>query len=153
MMRASAAGIGLGKERHDSTTFCRRDARPLFLVAAAIKSLEAQTPAGSRRVTSDKPAVASITECSNQFTFDLYSRLRANQGNFFCSPASLYTALAMTSVGAAGETAAELARTLHCPRLQATARRGDAPCWPPGKRGDKKQGFRLSVANRLRRTG
>ena len=64
-------------------------------------------------MTSDKPAVASITECSNQFTFDLYSRLWANQGNFFCSPASLYTALAMTSVGAAGETAAELARTLH----------------------------------------
>jgi serpin B len=122
----------------------------IFLVAAgAIKSLEAQTPAGSRPVTSDKPAVASITECSNQFTFDFYSRLRADHGNLFCSPASLYTALAMTSAGAAGETAAELARTLHVPGSRQhldEAMRALLASW---KASDKKQGFRLSVANRL----
>ena len=121
-----------------------------FLVAAgAIKSLEAQTPAGSRRVTSDKPAVASVAECSNQFTFDFYSRLRADHGNLFCSPASLYTALAMTSAGAAGETAAELARTLHVPGSRQQLDEAMRALLASWKGGDKKQGFRLSVANRL----
>ncbi|HEX4070302.1 MAG TPA: serpin family protein [Planctomycetaceae bacterium] len=121
-----------------------------FLVAAgAIKSLEAQTPAGSRRVTSDKPAVASITESSNQFTFDFYSRIRADQGNLFCSPASLYTALAMTSAGAAGETATELARTLHVEGSRQQLDEAMRVLLASWKGGDKQQGFRLSVANRL----
>ena len=122
----------------------------LFLAAAgAINSLEAQTPAGSPPVSSDKPAVASIAECTNQFTFDLYSRLRADHGNLFCSPASLYTALAMTAAGAAGETATELARTLHVPGSRQQLDEAMHALLASWKSGDKKPGFRLSVANRL----
>jgi serpin B len=50
---------------------------------------------------------------SNAFTFDLYGKLREKDGNLFCSPASISTALAMTYAGARGQTADEMARALH----------------------------------------
>jgi len=48
------------------------------------------------------------------FATDLYGRLAAGQeGNLFFSPASVETALAMTYAGARGNTAAQMAKTLH----------------------------------------
>lgn len=49
----------------------------------------------------------------NAFGIDLYGRLRDRRGNFALSPASIEIALAMTYAGARGDTAAEMARTLH----------------------------------------
>ena len=88
-------------------------------------------------------------ECSNQFAFDLYGRLRADHGNLFFSPASLSTALAMTSAGAAGETAAEMASTLHVQGSRQQLDEAMRALLASWKANDKKQGFRLSVANRL----
>jgi serpin B len=50
---------------------------------------------------------------NNRFALDLYAQMRTEQGNLFFSPYSVSTALAMTYVGARGETAAEMAKTLH----------------------------------------
>lgn len=50
---------------------------------------------------------------NNAFALDLYSQLRQQSGNLFLSPESISTALAMTYIGAQGETAAEMAKTLH----------------------------------------
>src|SRR5262249_30863740 len=50
---------------------------------------------------------------NNRFALDLYARLRGEQGNLFFSPYSISTALAMTHVGARGETAPQMAKTLH----------------------------------------
>jgi serpin B len=50
---------------------------------------------------------------NTQFALDLYSRLRTKDGNLFFSPYSISTALAMTYAGARGETAREMADTLH----------------------------------------
>jgi serpin B len=47
------------------------------------------------------------------FGLDLYGRLRAAEGNLFCSPYSISTALAMTSAGARGATADEMAGALR----------------------------------------
>jgi serpin B len=61
-------------------------------------------------ITDDLRAVA---KAENAFTFDLYARLKSRDGNLFFSPASVSTALAMTSAGARGETEKQMAATLH----------------------------------------
>ena len=53
---------------------------------------------------------------SNRFAIDLFQNVsRIEPGNLFTSPWSLRVALAMTYAGAAQETAAEMASTLHLP--------------------------------------
>ena len=68
------------------------------------------------------PAVATPTtpldlavavENNNAFAVDLYGQLKTQPGNLFFSPESISTALAMTYAGARGETATEMAQTLH----------------------------------------
>lgn len=56
-----------------------------------------------------------ISDSNNQFAFELYSKLSEEEGNIFFSPWSITAALAMTYEGARGETADEIARTLHFP--------------------------------------
>jgi serpin B len=57
---------------------------------------------------------AELVAGNNQFALDLYHRLssKADQPLFF-SPCSISTALAMTYAGARGDTATEMAKTLH----------------------------------------
>ncbi len=55
----------------------------------------------------------AVVEGSNAFALDLYQRLEKREGNLFFSPASISTALAMTYAGARGETAVEIAHTMH----------------------------------------
>ena len=50
---------------------------------------------------------------NNQFAMELFAKLRKEEGNLFCSPFSVSTALAMTSVGARGNTAEEMSQVLH----------------------------------------
>jgi serpin B len=50
---------------------------------------------------------------NTEFAVDLYGKLRTHEGNVFFSPYSISTALAMTWGGARGETANEMAQTLH----------------------------------------
>jgi serpin B len=57
--------------------------------------------------------VESVIQANNDFAFDLYTRLRDDDGNLFYSPYSISTALAMTSAGANGKTAEQMAKVLH----------------------------------------
>ena len=96
------------------------------------------------------PAAATVAHDGNAFAFDLYARLRAGQsGNIFFSPQSISTALAMTYAGARGETAGEIARTLHfsLPQDQLPAAYAELSkiLNPAGS----SRGYRLSMANRL----
>ncbi len=80
-------------------------------------------PPGSPEVVSDKPRelspvtssedLSALADGNAAFAFDLYRTLRAEGGNLFFSPHSISTALAMTYAGAAGETASQMAATLH----------------------------------------
>ena len=91
---------------------------------------------------------ADVARGVNAFAVDLYARLRTRQaGNLFCSPQSIATALAMTSLGARGETAAEMARTLHLPMPQAEVPAAYAAFLATLRAKD--QPWELSVANRL----
>jgi serpin B len=55
----------------------------------------------------------NVVAGNTEFACDLYGQLRTQEGNLFLSPYSISTALAMTYGGARGETATQMAQTLH----------------------------------------
>lgn len=65
--------------------------------------------------SAEPPDVAAVARGNNDFAFDLYAKLRGREGNLFYSPYSISDALAMTSLGARGQTAAQMAKVLHFP--------------------------------------
>jgi serpin B len=54
-----------------------------------------------------------IAEDNNALSLDLYSRLQEQDGNFAVSPYSIFMGLALISVGARENTAAQIAQVLH----------------------------------------
>ncbi len=58
-------------------------------------------------------AMNSIVNGNTAFALDLYSMLKKEKGNLFFSPYSISSALAMIYGGARGDTAEEIAKTLH----------------------------------------
>jgi serpin B len=120
----------------------------LLLLASTILVLSLPLPAADP----ERPAPADravVIRGNNQFALDLYNRLRAKDGNLFFSPYSISAALAMTSVGARGQTLDEINKTLHFPeqaRLHPTfAELGRAHNGAPGE----KRGYELRTANRM----
>src|SRR5262245_37867598 len=70
------------------------------------------------RAGSGKPAEpdqAALVKSNSEFAFDLYSLLRARNGNAFFSSYSISNALAMTYAGARGPTATQMAAALRLP--------------------------------------
>ncbi len=57
----------------------------------------------------------AVVDSNNQFALALYEQLRSEEGNLFCSPYSIETALSMTQAGAKGVTASQMATTLRYP--------------------------------------
>ena len=111
-----------------------------------------------QRVTSpdvNEADLATLVDGSSAFAFDLYQALREADGNLFYSPYSISLALAMTYAGARGETAQQIADTLHFTlpqnRLHSAfnsqdlelGRRGE------GAKGKDGEGFRLNIVNAI----
>jgi serpin B len=92
----------------------------------------------------------ALVDGNNQFAIDLYHRLAAeSKGDVFVSPESIALALAMTYAGAEGQTAEQMAATLHLtlPRDElnvAFARL--VKQWSPG---GPPRDYELNIANRL----
>jgi len=82
-----------------------------FLSLLLMTSFFLGTASSSRAATD--PKVAETVTGNTAFATDLYQRERAKPGNLFFSPYSISTALAMTYIGARGQTATEMAQTLH----------------------------------------
>ena len=100
--------------------------------------------------TPPEPAAVAVAADANRFAFDLYGRLRSQEkGNLFFSPQSISTALAMTYAGARGETAAEMARTMHFSLPQDRLPAGYAALLGALRGGSGTRSYRLSIANRL----
>jgi len=59
------------------------------------------------------PVPAAFVTSNDAFASDLYAQLSKKPGNVFYSPASISTALAMTYAGARGDTAKQMAKTMH----------------------------------------
>ena len=79
--------------------------------------LSSTKPGALTRGGEEEPAgnVYSLIRGNSAFAADLYGRLAAEGGNVFFSPYSISTALAMTYAGARGNTAKQMAETLHFP--------------------------------------
>ena len=91
-----------------------------------------------------------VVQGNNQFAIDIYARLRQQPGNLFFSPYSLSTALAMTYAGARGETAEQMAKTLHFDCHAGSPTPGLRGIDPAGQRG---QGPALQAVRRQRPLG
>ena len=111
-----------------------------------------------QRITSaqvNKTDLSALVDGNTAFTTDLYQALKDADGNFFYSPYSISMALAMTYAGARGETAQQMANTLHytLPQNQLhpafnsldieLSRRGE------GAKGKDGKGFRLNIVNAI----
>ena len=94
--------------------------------------------------------VAVVAADGNALAFDLSARLRATgSGNLFFSPQSISTALAMTYAGARGDTATEMARTLHFSLPQDRLAAAYAQLLAALHGSGAQRPYTLSVANRL----
>ena len=92
---------------------------------------------------------AAVVKGNNVFALDLYSRLRQKDGNLFFSPYSISDALAMTYAGARGQTAEQMATTLHfaLPPQRLHPAFGELIRYLNA--GGKQRKFQLSTANAL----
>jgi serine protease inhibitor len=74
----------------------------------------------SAQNTTDEMSGGNIAGDINKFAGELYAQLNQKDktGNLFFSPYSIYSALAMTYAGAAGETAKQMEEALHFPGVK-----------------------------------
>ncbi len=140
----------------------------LFILLSTIMVLGLAScgqPASASEVKSDKPRDTSpnvstadettLVNGNSEFAWDLYQVIKAEDGNLFYSPYSISLALAMTYAGAKGETAKQMADTLHYDLSQTAlhpafnslalelASRGQ------GAQGKDEKGFRLNIVNAI----
>jgi serpin B len=133
-----------------------RQIRPLLVgatiaaIAVALVVTRHNFAAPSAATAPTDSNVSAVAKGSNQFTFDLYAKLAAeNDGNLFFSPQSISTALAMTYAGARGETASQMASVLHFDLTPDKLHRAEAALLSYWNALGKQGNVQLSVANRL----
>jgi serpin B len=137
----------------------------IVLLLPLIVFVQLPQPAAGEVVKSDKERVTSpdvstseqalLVKGNSAFAFELYEALKGKEGNLFYSPYSISLALAMTYAGARGETAQQMADTLHFMLEQdklhpafnwldtELASRGE------GAQGKDGEGFRLNIVNAI----
>jgi serpin B len=91
----------------------------------------------------------AVVQGNNVFALDLYGRLRQQDGNLFFSPYSISDALAMTYAGARGQTAEQMATTLHFGLPAARLHPAFGELIRHLNTGGKDRKYQLSVANAL----
>jgi serpin B len=130
----------------------------LGLVACAQPVSSEVLQSEKQRVTSPEVSESTLTTLvtgNSIFAFDLYQLLREENDNLFYSPYSISLALAMTYAGARGDTAQQMADTLHFELSQDNLhpafnsldieldKRGE------GAKGKDGEGFRLNIVNAI----
>lgn len=126
----------------------------MCLTAAAIGAqLHADSRAESLRKESRQQATArfnrTLVEGNNEFALNLYGRLRESEGNIFFSPYSVSTAMAMTYLGARGDTAKQMSSVLRLPADQAEATAHFAGLNKSLNGDGETRHYQLNVANAL----
>ena len=93
--------------------------------------------------------VESLAGGNTAFALDLYARLKSADGNLFFSPYSISTCLATTYAGAQGDTAAQMAQTLHFDTNQNQLAASFGELQKQLNDEQEKTGIELSTANGL----
>jgi serpin B len=114
----------------------------LAAVAAAVPSRAEEKPV-------DKKDLTALVRGNNQAAFDLYAKLRGQEGNLIFSPYSISTALGMTFAGAGGETAEQMAKALHFDLDRAKLNAAFGSLIKEINGDGKERGYQLSTANAL----
>ena len=86
---------------------------PVYLVIPLMVLAVAFLPAVTRAGPDDPSGANTLVEGNTVFALDLYTELKAREGNLFFSPYSISTALAMTCAGARGDTEVQMRGVLH----------------------------------------
>jgi len=136
-----------------------------LIVVAMVGLVACAQPVSGEVIKSDKERVsnpdvsqtnlATLVAGNSDFAFDLYQALKNTDGNLFYSPHSISLALAMTYAGARGETAQQMADTLHFTlennRLHPAFNWLDIELASRGKgaKGKDEEGFRLNIVNAI----
>jgi serpin B len=137
----------------------------ILLAVILLGVFSCSQPVAGQVLQSDKPRdtspdvsqtdQAALIDGNTAFAFNLYQVLRQTDGNLFYSPYSISEALAMTYVGANGDTAQQMADTLKFLLAQnqlhpafnnldlLLRQRGQ------GAQGKDDEGFRLNVVNAI----
>ena len=114
-----------------------------------LEPIDPVDPVQERQLAREVQADAQpLVEANDRFAFDLYARLRNQDGNLFLSPFSISTAFGMTYAGAAGQTAEEMANVLHFPLPQERLHPTFGALVRSLDRGTTLGGYELRVANR-----
>ncbi len=130
----------------------------LGLVGCAQPSAGEIVKSEKQRMTSpgmSEADLAEMVDANSNFAFDMYQVLREESGNFFYSPYSISLALAMTYGGARGETAHQMADSLHFTllneRLHPAFNRLDMELSQRGEgaKGKDGKGFKLNIVNAI----
>ncbi len=123
---------------------------------SAIQVAASSKPRASAAVAAASTAdLAALVDGNTDFAFDLYQKLRTEDGNLFYSPYSISLALAMTFAGARGQTEQQMAATLGFPMLQSKLHPAfntlDQKLASLGDNvpADQGTGFELSIANSI----
>jgi serpin B len=93
--------------------------------------------------------IESVAGGNTAFALNLYARLKTADGNLFFSPYSISTCLAMTYAGARGDTAAQMAQTLHFDPNQNQLAASFGELQTQLNTEQKKKGIELDIANGL----
>jgi serpin B len=124
--------------------------RLAFIGAFVLAFLVMSTASQAERPPGSPPAdVKAVVAGNDALAFDLYARLRKQPGNLFFSPNSISTALAMTHAGARGETAGQMAKTLHFTLDRERLDRAFASLLSELNGGKRQRHYQLRVANAL----
>ena len=137
----------------------------ISVVVLLLPLIACTQPAPGELLKSDKERItfpdvstseqALLVEGNSAFAFELYQALKGKEGNIFCAPYSISLALTMTYAGARGETAQQMADTLHFLLGQdklhpafnwldaELASRGEVAQWKDG------EGFKLNIVNAI----
>jgi serpin B len=91
----------------------------------------------------------ALVKGNDSFATDLYARLSSQPGNLFFSPYSISAALGMTYLGARGETADQMASTLHFTLDQDRLLGAFSSLRQQLNHGGKPRKYQLHVANAL----
>lgn len=99
--------------------------------------------------------IDALVAGNTEFALDLFAAATVDGGNILVSPYSIAAALTMTLAGARGDTAAEMASTLHmalaADRLHAARNELDLRINEPPRsfEGDQREPFAIAIANSL----
>jgi serpin B len=137
----------------------------LLIILLVLPLVACTQPAEAGVVKSDRLRITSpdvspavellLVEGNSAFAFDLYQALREKDGNLFYSPHSISLALAMTYAGARGETAQQMANTLHFNLSQDNLHPAFNNLYielnerGQGAQGKDDEGFRLNIVNAI----